>query len=120
MAKPMLPQAVEDCHQLLLWIIPHLDKMPRQRRFTVGERIENQLLHVLSLLIQSAYSRDKRRWLDEANQCLAVLRHLWRLAFELHVVSLKSYEYGARKLMDLGRQVGGWRKEITQQESNAG
>ena len=35
----MTPQAVQACHELLLWMIPHLDKFPRVRRFTLGERI---------------------------------------------------------------------------------
>ncbi len=29
-----LPHAVQSCHELLLWIIPQLDKFPKARRFT--------------------------------------------------------------------------------------
>lgn len=32
------PKVVEDCHQLLIWIIPLLDKFPRNRRFTLNKR----------------------------------------------------------------------------------
>ena len=35
-----IPQAVQSCHELLLWLIPQLDKYPRARRFTLCERIE--------------------------------------------------------------------------------
>ncbi len=35
-----VPQAVQSCHELLLWLIPQLGKLPRVRRFTLGERIE--------------------------------------------------------------------------------
>jgi hypothetical protein len=35
-----VPQAVQSCHELLLWLIPQLDKFPRSRRFTLGERLE--------------------------------------------------------------------------------
>ena len=42
-----VPQAVQSCHELLLWLIPQLDKFPRVRRFTLGERIEAGLLEVL-------------------------------------------------------------------------
>lgn len=35
-----IPQAVQSCYELLLWLIPQLDKFPRARRFTLGERIE--------------------------------------------------------------------------------
>jgi hypothetical protein len=38
-----LPQAVRSCHELLLWLIPQLDKFPRVRRFTLGERIKTGL-----------------------------------------------------------------------------
>jgi hypothetical protein len=31
------PQAVRDCHELLAWMIPQLDRFPRSRRFTLGE-----------------------------------------------------------------------------------
>ena len=38
------PQAVVACHDLLAWMIPQLDKFPRVRRYTLGERIESGLL----------------------------------------------------------------------------
>lgn len=47
MQKANTPKAVQDCHKLLEWVIPHLDKLPRLRRFTLGERIETDLLEVL-------------------------------------------------------------------------
>ena len=52
--------AVQSCHELLLWLIPHLDKFPRLRRFTLGERLEQGLLEVLKTLVEAAYSREKR------------------------------------------------------------
>lgn len=33
------PKAIQDTHELLAWMLPHLDKMPRNRRFTLGSRI---------------------------------------------------------------------------------
>jgi len=85
--KDTTPQAVQACHELLLWLIPQLDKFPRARRFTLGERIENGLLEVLELLVDAAYSRTKQAVLKQANLRLAVARHLWRLAQELQVIS---------------------------------
>jgi len=48
-----LPKVVQDCHDLLLWLIPLLDKFPRSRRFTLGERLENGLLDILADLIEA-------------------------------------------------------------------
>lgn len=103
-----VPTAVEQCHELLLWLIPLLDKFPRSRRFTLGERLEGGLLEVLDGRVEAAYSRDKQAPLRRANSRLQAVRHLWRLSFELQAIPLKRYERGARLLEDLGRQIGGW------------
>lgn len=71
-----VPQAVQLCHELLLWLIPQLDKFPRSRRFTLGERLEAGLIEVL---VEAAYSRNKEAPLRRANLRLEVVRHLWRL-----------------------------------------
>ncbi len=52
-----VPKAVQDCHELLAWLIPHLDKFPRARRFTLGERLESGLLGVLEALVEVAFSK---------------------------------------------------------------
>ena len=104
--------AVDTCHGLLLWLIPQLDKLPRARRFTLGERLEQELIEVLGLLIRAAYQRDKRESLAEANTRLAVSRHLWRLCFELRSISIKPYEHGSLLMVDLGRQIGGWLRSL--------
>jgi hypothetical protein len=110
------PQAVQACHEFLLWLIPQLDKFPRVRRFTLGERLEGGLLEVLELLVEAAYSRPKQPVLKRANLRLEVVRHLWRVAHELEVVSTRRYEYGAKRLEELGRQVGGWLRSSRRRE----
>jgi hypothetical protein len=103
-----VPQAVQACHELLLWLIPLLDKFPRSRRFTLGGRLEKGLLTVLEDLVEAAYSKHKRDALTHANRQLEVNRHLWRLAYELQVIPLKRYEHGAKLMNELGKQIGGW------------
>jgi hypothetical protein len=39
MTPATIPQAVQSCHEVLLWVIPQLDKFPCARRFTLGERL---------------------------------------------------------------------------------
>lgn len=38
-----LPQAVQATHEALLWLIPQLDKSPRNRRTPFGEKMESGL-----------------------------------------------------------------------------
>jgi hypothetical protein len=111
--KPTTPQAVVACHDLLAWVIPQLDKLPRVRRFTLGERIETGLLDVLERLIEAAYSsgQAKAEVLRAANLRLDVVRHLWRLGYGLQALPGRQYGHGAELIEGLGRQIGAWRRD---------
>jgi hypothetical protein len=115
MQRAPVPQAVQACHELAAWIIPQLEKFPRTQRFTLGERIETKLFDVLEQLLKASYSRQKREALQEANLQLEMLRHFWRLAYEIKVIALKRYEQGAKQMDGLGRQIGGWLKSRNQE-----
>lgn len=71
-----LPQAVNDCYECIKWIIPQLDKFPRNRRFTLGERIETGLLDVMSGLLEAAYTQRNHKLLQKANTQLTLIRQL--------------------------------------------
>ena len=87
-----VPQAVQSCHELLLWLIPQLDKLPCARRFTLGERIEAGVIEVLELLVEAAYTRNKETPLRRANLRLEIVRHLWRVGFELKDIATRQYD----------------------------
>ncbi|MGH8582775.1 MAG: diversity-generating retroelement protein Avd [Gammaproteobacteria bacterium] len=114
------PQAVQAGHELLLWLIPQIDKFPRVRRFTLGERLESVLLEVLELSVEAAYTHNKRAALQKANLRLEVAKHLWRLALELKSVALRRYEHGVRLMDELGRQLGGWLRSLETPDDRAG
>lgn len=46
-SQPSTPKAVQDCRDLLLWMLPHLDRLPKNRRYTLGEKLENRVLTIL-------------------------------------------------------------------------
>jgi RNA-directed DNA polymerase len=93
-----VPKAVEDCRELLLWVIPHLDKLPRNRRFTLGDRLETRLLTILEMLVTAAYSQNKRQFLIQANRDLEVCRHLWEsiLSFDNLLLAYRKARKGKR------------------------
>lgn len=104
------PKSVRDCRELLLWIIPHIDKLPRSRRYTLGEKLESRIIQVLESLVSAAYTKQKRQILSQANIDLEVCRHLWRLCYDFRVVSVKSYRHGSKLFFELGTQVGSWQR----------
>jgi hypothetical protein len=72
---------------LLVYLIPQLNKFPRDQKFVLGDRIETKLLDVQEDCLRAYYSRDKRGHLLEANLQLEVARHLVRLANTLKLFS---------------------------------
>ena len=113
-APPSEPAAVILAGDLLKWIIPKVGKFPRTVRYGLGSRIEAAHLDVLEELIHAQYSRgaDRARSLDYANRRLQVARHLIRMANEMKLISDKSAVYVAALQVDLGNQVGSWRKSL--------
>ena len=91
-------------------MVPQLDLFPKSRRYSLGTRIEEGLCFVLEKLVEASYSRARAVNLREANLRLEVLRHLWRVAFELKAIALKAWSIGAELMLGLGRQIGGWLK----------
>ena len=57
---------------LLLYLIPQLNKFPRDQKFVLGDRIETKLLEVQEFCLRAYYGRDKRGHLLEVNLQLEV------------------------------------------------
>lgn len=108
-ARRMGP-AVEAMYGFLLWLVPTVEKFPRSQRFLLGDRIQTIALEVLERLIEATYSRSRAALLDSANLGIEKLRFLFRLSHDLRYLDLRRYEFSARRLDEIGRLVGGWRK----------
>jgi hypothetical protein len=113
--------AVEAHFQFLLWIIPAVEKFPRDRKFLLGDRIQNAGADVLEALIEATYKRERRAHLNRANLGLHKLRFFFRLAVELQILDLRRYEFAARKIDEIGRLIGGWLKaDLARSQEAAG
>jgi hypothetical protein len=102
---------------LLVYLIPQLNKFPRDQKFVLGDRIETKLLDVQEFCLRAYYSRDKRGHLLEANLQLEVARHLVRLANALKLFSNHTYGLLAEKMDEVGRMIGGWLKSVSGQRA---
>ena len=102
--------ALEAMYQLVRWLIPTLDRFPRRQKFLLGDRIQTTALDGLERLVEATFTRNRGRLLNQVNVDLDKLRLLLRLAKELGHLDARRYEHGARRLEEVGRLVGGWRR----------
>lgn len=100
----------EEIYQFLLWQCQAIEKYPRSHKFTIGDRLQNEALALLSRVVEATYTKDRGRLLREAQLAIEQLRFLYRLSYDLRLVTEKAYEFAARTLDQIGRGVGGWRK----------
>lgn len=109
-ASRQVGPVLEAHFQFLLWLVPALNRFPRDQRFLLGDRIQTLGQEILEALIEANYTRDRRSFLLRANMSLEKLRYFMRLAVEMHYLDKRRYEHAVRSIDDIGRQVGGWIK----------
>ena len=105
------PNAITSTYDLLKWLMPAVSGFPKDKRYTLGNRIENKLLDILELLLKANYSRIKLEILKKANLELESFRFLIRLAYDLQFINLRRYELISKEINEIGRLVGGWIKQ---------
>ena len=72
---------------------------------------------ILELLTEASYTRDKRDLLRRANLRLERLRYLIRLAKDLHLFSMKQYEFAVNAMSAIGNEIGGWARQQMRREA---
>tara|TARA_B100000315_G_C14320344_1_gene470476 strand:- start:233 stop:619 length:387 start_codon:yes stop_codon:yes gene_type:complete len=102
--------AIAKSYDITNWLLNKVESFPRNKKFTLGDRIVNLTLDIMEALIEAAYSPDKTSILKQANLRLEKLRYLIRLCVDNKIIAMNSYEYISKEIDQLGRQVGGWLK----------
>jgi len=101
-------------YDLVLWVVPQVNKFPRVHRFGVGERVIRYTLDFQETLIKAGLSKKERlKLLDEADVQLALLRQHVRLCKDLDIIKLNQYEHASKLLVEIGRLLGGWKKSTS-------
>lgn len=103
---------IQKTYDLIKWMVPIVERLPRTHRFTLGDRIIKELYSLLEALIAARYTKIGRlSALQELNARLQVLRYQCRLLMDFELVSLKRYEYMHRQINEIGQDLGGWIKQ---------
>ena len=71
---------IQKTYDLIKWYIPILNRLPRDHRFALGDRMTKGLYDLLEGLIQARYARKERlTQLESLNTHLDILRYQTRL-----------------------------------------
>jgi hypothetical protein len=98
-------------YDVILYAFPILNRFPKNQRFVLAQQIQNALLDAAKLIARANIERDKRQVLKELDVMLDQARLLIRVAHDLNLLSHRHYGQMAMRLDEIGRLLGGWRKQ---------
>jgi hypothetical protein len=107
---------IQKTYDLIKWYIPIINKLPKNQRFALGDKITNLLYTLLEDMIIAKHRRDKIVILEMLNAKIDILRHQSRLLFDFGLIAENRYAYISTKLHEIGSEIGGWLKQQKQQK----
>ncbi|GAB4303836.1 MAG: hypothetical protein Fur0025_45280 [Oscillatoriaceae cyanobacterium] len=109
---------IQKTYDLVKWYVPILNRLPRNHKFTLGDRMIENLYELLEGMIMARYQREKLSQLEQLNIKLEILRFQTRLLLDFGLVQLDRYEYIFTLINEIGGELGGWIKQQKRQSEN--
>lgn len=100
-------------YDFVAWLIPLTVKFPRRQRFVMAAALQREALRFQELLIEAAHQRSPAAQLLAADSELDKLRTHLRLSLDLQLIEPGQYQHAARRLVEIGKLLGGWQKSAT-------
>lgn len=104
-------------HKIYDFVIVFSDyaaKFPKKDRFSLGARIENNILELLMFIMRANYGQSVTRLnlLNEGSIKLDMIKVLVRLAKDKKALHPNQYLILEERLHEIGRMLGGWIKSL--------
>lgn len=87
--------------------------MPRDFKQSLGGKIRDHCVDIVTLIFRANVSRDKVPHLSELLEKLQVVELLMRLSKDKRFISVKQYAKATELTNQVGRQANGWRKSAS-------
>lgn len=112
---PHLPvgNIIHKVYELYVYIYHTVALFPKRDRYTLGTRLEQNILTLLELLIlaESKDGASKLLILNKSDNHIKILKMLTRVSYEIKAMSQSRYIISEEKLLEIGRMLGGWIKQ---------
>ncbi|MFZ1654896.1 MAG: four helix bundle protein [Candidatus Moraniibacteriota bacterium] len=92
----------------------YLVHFPKARRFTIGSKIDDIFLLTIEYCFLASYSQttEKQLLINRAISRVDLLKLLLQLAWDTRALDNGKYAYLAEQLGEIGRMLGGWRRQL--------
>jgi len=97
----------------LAWYL-RCQTIPKKDRFTIGQKAENTLLEIMTLVVSAYHTKDsvrKREILSQINIKVEGIKILFRLAKNVKAIEQRPYIDYESRLQEIGKMLGGWMRQ---------
>jgi hypothetical protein len=102
---------IQKTYDLIKWYVPILNKLPRDHKFGLGDRMIAGLYDLLEGFLRARFAKEKRDLLSDLNTNLDILRYQTRLLHDFRQITTQRYEYVSHLFNQIGIDLGGWIKQ---------
>jgi hypothetical protein len=112
---PILQKA-SDAYKMWHNLLPHL---PRLTKHSLGEKISLLFTDIIELILTAGFAaRDNKLLITQkASIKLDTLKFFLQIAWELKILDNKKYISVSTPLIEVGKMLGGWQKQLNQEKS---
>jgi len=95
----------------------YLPHFPKTSRYTLGEKIDSLFVEIIEYIVIASYlSRQKKLpYIKKGIIKLDVLKFFLQVAWEIKVLDNKKFIELSEKLLEIGRMLGGWNKQLNRE-----
>lgn len=100
-------------YDLLLAIFDFSRGFTREYKYTVGEKLKNETVDMITNIYRANSRREKGPLLARARENIEVIRLYLRLLRDLQQVSIRKFVEINELIEDISRQLTGWTKSVS-------
>jgi len=106
------PLVLKKTYELYKQLYHQIEKFPKRNRYTIGEKIETNLLELIeNITLANIQIKTLREpILHKASAKCDICKVLFRLSYDLNLISNRQYIELSSKISEIGKMIGGWIK----------
>jgi len=97
-------------YELLVDIFKFTQNFSREFKFTLGERLKNETIDMITHIYRANTEREKFDTLQKARENIEIIRLYMRLLKDLNQVGLKKFVDINERIENVSKQLTGWQK----------
>ncbi len=95
-------------YDVLLRTMTATKDFPREYKFTLGQKIKDELIEVVVLIYRANSASDKARHIESIVERVQAIQLMMRLSHDMHILSRRHYAALSEMTDSLAKQAQGW------------